>query len=251
MKTLLLAGLAVSAAAAQSLTEPPSLVRLHCHLGGASVRPYADAHISVNVVGMAAITGRPETWLIEVHDSFASIEDVDKALRPLAPFGAMVEGDQPSSDILAGSRSLIAVYRPGYSYRPEQAVRALRKARYCQVSVYRLHPGSESEFAELVKSRRIVFDSINLDKPDIAYYVLSGALSGTYVFLAPLDSLKTFDDGLAKVPVYAENAGAEAAKSGEVTREYLLFRVEPDTSWVSDDFASVDPEFWRGKAKTP
>jgi hypothetical protein len=251
MKIILLAGLAVCAAVAQTLTEPPPLLRIHQQPGAASVRAYADAQASVEVVGMAAMTGRPETWLIEVHDSFASIEDVDKALRPLAPFGAVVEGDQPSSDILAGSRSLIAVYRPGYSYRPEQAVRALRKARYCQVSVYRLHPGSEAEFAELVKSRRIVFDSINLDKPDIAYYVLSGALSGTYVFLAPLDSLKTFDDGLAKVPVYAENVAAEAAKSGEVAREYLLFRVEPETSWVSDDFASADPEFWRGKAKTP
>jgi hypothetical protein len=251
MKTILLAGLAVCAAVAQTLTEPPPLLRIHQRPGAASVRWYADAHIPVDVVGMAAMTGRPETWLIEVHDSFASIEDVDKALRPLARFGAMAEGDQPSGDILEGSRSLIAVYRPGYSYRPEQAVRALLKARYCQVSIYRLHPGGEAEFAELVKSRRIVFDSINLDKPDIAYYVLSGAASGTYVFLAPLDSLKTFDDGLAKVPPYAENIAVEAAKTGKVTREYLLFRVEPDTSWVSDDFASADPEFWRGKAKTP
>ena len=248
MKIILLAGLVVCAAGAQTLTEPPPLLRIHRRPGTASVQPYADAHIPLQVVGMAAITGRPETWLIEVHDSFASIEDVDKALRPLAPFGVMVEGDQPSGDILAASRSLIAVYRPGYSYRPEQAVRALRKARYCQVSIYRLPPGSESEFAELVKSRRIVFDSINLDKPDIAYYVLSGAMSGTYVFLAPLDSLKTFDDGLAKAPAFAENIAAEAAKPSGITREYLLFRVEPGTSWVSDDFAAADPEFWRGTA---
>jgi hypothetical protein len=250
MKTLLLAGLAVSAAAAQSLTEPPSLVRLHRHLGGASVRPYADAHISVNVVGMAAITGRPETWLIEVHDSFASIEGVDKALPP-TPFAAMDEGEQPSGDLLAGSRSLIAVYRPGYSYRPEQATQALRQARYCQVGIYRVQAGSEPEFADLVKSRRNLFDSINLDRPDIAYYVLSGVASGTYVFLAPLASLKALDEGLAKAPACAESIAAEGAKTAGLTREHLLFRVEPSTSWVTDDFASADPEFWHGKAKTP
>lgn len=251
MKTSLLATLAVCAAVAQSLTEPPLLLRLHRHLGAASARPYADARITVNVVGMAAVTGPPETWLIEVHDSFASIEDVDQSVRPLGAFGAWDDPDQPPADILAGSRSLIAVYRPGFSYRPEQAVQTLRKARYCQVSIYRVHPGSEAEFAALIKSRRIMFNSINLDRPDLAYYVLSGAASGTYVFLAPLTSLKVLDDGLAKAPAYAENIAAEAAKTGGLTREHLLFRVDPATSWVSDDFASADPEFWRGKAKTP
>jgi hypothetical protein len=251
MRTILLAGLAVCAAVAQSLTEPPALVRFDRRLGAASVRQYANAGIPVNVVGMTAITGRPETWLIEVHDSFAGIEDVDQALRQSVPFAALDYPDELSGDILAGSRSLIAVYRPGFSYRPEQATQALRKARYCQVSIYRVNSGSESEFAELVKSRRILFDSVNLDRPDLAFYVLSGAASGTYVFLAPLPSLKVLDDGWAKAPAYAENIPAETAKTEGFTREHLLFRVEPATSWVSDDFASADPEFWRGKAKTP
>jgi len=251
MKTFLLAGLIISSAVAQSLTEPPPLLRLHRRLGVASVRPYADARLPVNVVGMAAITGPPETWLIEMHDSFAGIEDADKSLRPLVSFGAMDEADQLSGDILADSRSLIAVYRPGFSYRPEQATQAFRNARYCQVSIYQVHPGSEPEFAELVKSRRIMFDSINLDRPDLAYYVLSGAASGTYVFLGTLASLKVSDEGLAKAPAYTENIAAEGVKTRGLTREYLLFRVEPTTSWVSDDFASADPDFWRGKAKGP
>ena len=33
----------------------------------------------------------------------------------------------------------------------------------------------------------------------------------------------------------------------ELNREHLLFRVEPRISYVSDDFAEADPEFWRGK----
>jgi hypothetical protein len=249
MKTILLAVLAVCAAVAQSLTEPPPLVRLHRRLGTASARPYADARSPVNVVGMAAVTGPPENWLIEVHDSFASIEAVDKSIHPPIPAGAMDDTGQSSGDILAGSRSLIAVYRPGFSYLPEQAVETLRRARYCQISIYQVHPGSESEFSELVKSRRIMFNSINLDRPDMAYYVLSGSVSGTYVFLAPLASLKVLDDGLAKAPDYAKNIAAESVKTGGLTREHLLFRVEPAASWVSDDFASADPEFWRGKAR--
>jgi hypothetical protein len=205
----------------------------------------------VNVVAMAAITGPPETWLIEVHDSFAGIEDVDQALRPLVPFAATDDPHRPSGDILAGSRSLIAIYRPHFSYLPEQAIQTLRKARYCQISIYQVHPGSESEFAELIKSRRMMFNSINLDRPNMAYYVPSGVASGTYVFLAPLASLKVLDDGLAKASAYAENTTAPTAKTGGLTREHSLFRMDPAMSWVSDDFASADPEFWRGNAKTP
>jgi hypothetical protein len=250
MKILLLAGLVVGSAAAQSLTEPPPLVRLHRRLGLASVRPYADARASVDVVGMAAIAGPPETWLIELHDSFAGIEDLDKALSPLVPFGAMDEGEASAGVNLQGSRSMIAVYRPGLSYRPEQATQAFRKARYIQVSMYQVRRDGEQEFAELVKSRRSVFDSINLDRPDLAYYVISGESSGTYLFFAPLTSLKVLDDGLAKAPAFAESSAAEAAKIRAFTSEYLLFRVEPGTSWVSDDFASADANFWRGKSKT-
>ena len=46
--------------------------------------------------------------------------------------------------------------------------------------------------------------------------------------------------GGASLKAYA-NVGA--------AREHLLFRVEPRISYVSSDFADVDPEFWRGKVK--
>ena len=74
------------------------------------------------------------------HDSFAGIENADKSHRPVAPFGAIVQADGPSADILAGSRSLIAVFRQAFSYRSEQAIQTLRKARYCQVSIYQVRP---------------------------------------------------------------------------------------------------------------
>jgi hypothetical protein len=95
-------------------------------------------------------------------------------------------------------------------------------------------------------------DSVNLDRPDLAYQVISGAPSGTFIFLAPLASLKTMDEGVAETPVYAEATAAARAKTaskvsadGEISREHLLFRVEPRMSYVSDDFAEADRQFWR------
>jgi hypothetical protein len=78
----------------------------------------------------------------------------------------------------------------------------------------------------------------------MAYQVISGATAGTYLFLAPLTSLKSLDDGIARTPIHAESS--KAAVENEIGRVHLLFRVEPAMSYVSDDFASADVDFWRG-----
>jgi hypothetical protein len=257
MRTILIAGILACRAAAQTLTEPPLLVQLIRRPGSdaTSIRRYADARTAVEVLGMASITGPAETWLIEGHDSFASIEALDKAVRPSTserrPDDQM---DQLPGDVLAASRSLIALYRPAWSYRPDQAIRLFPKARYFLVSIYRVRPGAEADFVESVKLRRGNFDTINLDRPEIAYQVLSGAPLGTYLFLAPLTSLRTLDEGLARVAIESTTApgakaGNKVAPEGEISRGQLLFRVEPSMSYVSDDFASDAPDFWRPKPK--
>jgi len=203
---------------------------------------------------MTSITGPAETWLIEAHNSFASIEALDKALHPfLSEMPSVGQPDQLPGDVLAASRSLIALYRPAWSYRPDQAIRLFPKARYFLVSIYLVRPGAEADFFESVRLRKGNLDSVNLDRPEIAYQVISGAPAGTYLFLAPLTSLKTLDEGLARTSTYVESnpPGAKAGNGaqGEISRGRLLFRMEPGMSYVSDDFASDALEFWRPKPK--
>jgi hypothetical protein len=246
MRTILVAALLAFEVSAQPPTEPAPLIQLIRRPGidASAIRRYVDSRAAVNVVGMASITGSPETWLIAAHNSFASIEDVDKAVRPLLPGDPL---DQLPNDLFAVSRNLIAFYQPGLSYRPDQAIRMFPKARYIHVTIYRIRPGTEAAFVELVKLRRGAFDSINVDRPDMAYQVISGATAGTYLFLAPLTSLKSLDDGMARTPIHAESS--KPAAESEISRVHLLFRVEPAMSYVSDDFASADVEFWRAKTQ--
>ena len=209
----------------------------------------------MDVVGLAAATGLPQTWMVELHANFASLEDLDKALRLQAPERQPSDSfGQPQEDLLAPPRTMIALYEHAWSYRPDEAVRLLPKARYMFVTIHRLRTGLEGDFAELVRLRKLTNDSVNLDRPELAYHVISGAASGTYIILSPVNTLRVIDDGVADVPVYAEpvaDARAKAAPKAadiEIGREHLLFRVEPRLSYVSDDFAAADEEFWRGKA---
>lgn len=238
MKALLLAASLAAAAWAQTLTEPPPLIRAVRRPGIdlAAVRPYAEGRAGVHVIGMAAVTGPLETWLIELEGSFGEIERVDRALRSVARVRA--------PDLVAPPATLIGIYRPGLSYRPDQAIRLFGKARYFYVSIYQVAAGARGDFTEAVRARRASYDFINLDRPDIAYQIVSGTPWGMYVFLAPLPSLAILDEALAHV---GEAPHAAKASGDQVTREHLLFRVEPAMSYVSDEFASADPDFWRVK----
>lgn len=224
--------------------QPPNVVRI---VRNASIQPYAYSNAAVNVLGMSAISGPSESWLVELHDSFGSIEDLAYKLGPAASGAGPA---LPDDQLLASSKTLVAVYRPELSYRPDEAAPILAKMRYLDVAVYRIRPGSEGDFAKLLRLRDFGRDSVNLDRPEMAYQVISGARSGTYLLLMPLVSLGVLDDARANPPVYAEGAAAEARKlaaDADAVRERLWFRIEPQSSYVSDDFAAAQPGFWRPK----
>jgi hypothetical protein len=231
-----------------SIADPPSAVRL---VRNGEVQPYIDGKTAVDVVGMSAISGPSEHWLIELHDSFASLEDLDKALGAVDPRAASAV-PQASDGILPPYKSLIAIYRPALSYRPDQAIQIFPKMRYMDAVMCRIRPGTEADFVKLAKLRAFGLDSINLDRPEVAYQVISGAPSGTYVFLSPLPSLRFLDDGRPFTPAYAEGAEATARKMAadtELVREHLWFRIEPQSSYVSERFASSDSAFWHPTGK--
>lgn len=255
MRKILAALALASAGFSQAPTIPPPIIQVSCQPGffNRATRPYALAKAAIDVVGMAAITGPPQTWMVELHSNFASLEDLDRAVNPLPSSGQA--GDrfgQPHEDLLAPPRAIIAVFERDWSYRSDEAIRLLPKARYIWVTIHRIRIGLESEFEELVHLRKLLIDSINLDRPELAYRVISGAPAGTYIVLSPFVTLRALDDGAPDVPAYAApvaDARAKAAPKAadiEIGREHLLFRVEPVMSYVSPDFAAGDPEFWRG-----
>ena len=238
MRPFLIACLAVSCA----LAQPPSLIRV---VRQGNIGAYNGGQAPVNVLGMSAIAGPGENWLIEMHDSFASLEAVDHALA-----NSLLQTKDAASfpDLLAQSQTLIASYQPSLSYRANEGMQMFPKIRYLDFAIVRIRLGAEADLAKLLKLRSFSLDGINLDRPEVVYEVISGAPAGTYVVLAPMTSLSALDNGRADTPAYAEGA-AEAAKKlaadTELAREHVWFRIEPQMSRVSDEFASQDPNFWR------
>ena len=245
-KVILLTGLLAIGAAAQ----PPSIIRVvrNGNVGIYAQARNADPKPSVTVFGMSAIGGLAENWLVELHDSFGNLEDLDRAVGSIvfSTNGAPPQAD----DLLPSSKALIAVYRPGLSYRADQGAQSFPKARYYDIAIYRIRLGAEADFGKFLKLRGFGQDSINLDKPEIAYQVVSGAPAGTYIVLTPLPSLRVLDQARADIPAYAQVDQATVGKIAadlQLIREHLWFRVDPNLSFVSDQFAADDSDFWRAR----
>lgn len=255
MQKLWIALALVPAAFSQAPTMPPPIVQISCESGAFTVpvKPYQEAQAAIDVVGMVSATGTPQTWSLELHNNFASIEDLHQALSKASYRAGAGAPNQPQEDLLAPPRTMIALYEHDWSYRPDEAVRLLPKARYVSVTIHRIHVGLEDQFAQLVHLRKLTNASINLNRPELAYRVVSGAPAGTYLLIAPLANLRAMDEGVNDVPAFAAPVADERAKAApkaaeiEIGRENLLFTVAPSLSYVSDDFAAVDAAFWRRK----
>ena len=240
IKTAALAVLFCFIAAAQI---PPPLLRVIRMPGlDALISPshYSSARAQVDVLGVRAATGLPETWTIEMHQAFASIEDLVAALGVVPIPVTSACGDE----VLGPARTMIAYYRAGWGYRSEEAVRMLPRARYLHITIYRMRPDGDDQLEKLLAARRRKMDAVNLDRPDLVYHVVSGGQSGLYIVLEPIVSLRKFDEGVAKLPAYAEPMAAGESQAEVISLESLLFRMDPGISYVTTDFAAADPGFW-------
>ena len=182
-------------------SEPPVLIRIarmHTKLNQAPLYAgvYAGARPNINVVGMSSITGMPENRMLEFCETFEGVEVMASAWKH---FGAERDSDPGADGVMPGSSAFVAQYRSQFGYRPGEAIKQFPSAKYVSVSAYRVRPGGESEFDELAKQRRGGFESINLDRPEMAYQVISGSPGTLWFFISPLPSLRALDQAVARL----------------------------------------------------
>jgi len=234
-------------AAGVGFAQPWPLIRLRQAHGtpgtaGFEVRPRSAPDAGIQVFGFTSITGRPETWQIETHMSFAGMEEFDGNTRQ----------DHRGGNVT----TMVMVHRHNWSHRPDEALIAIGKAKYFQISMFQVGLGSEADFASLIAQRKARLDSINLDRPDLAYQVLYGAPAGTVILISPIITLKSLDEGVSRwsgayfrstgTPGQPRGGGGSPVSSpvSEVLQDNILFRILPQYSGVSRETAAADPLFW-------
>ena len=253
-----------SLAIAQTPPGPPKVLRItrqivkpgrvaaQERIGTLAAHAMARTKYPANVLALSSVSGESEVWQLESHESFASVEAADVFIEKTPALKwSLGQYEAQNGDLVSGARRLLAVYRQDLSYQGEQLARDLPKMRYLSVVMVHLLPARDAEFAEAVKLVTASYEKINSDQPLVIYQVVSGAPGPVYLFFSPMVSLKTMDEAPARGKAIRESMGEENAAtmlktSAAVTAssESFLFTLNPRMSYVSKEFAVVDPDFW-------
>src|SRR5579872_5508186 len=180
MKSLLV--LLVAANAAAQTSAPPQVLRIIRQTikpgagtdmertGAAIARGVARAKYPANFLALSAMSGVPETWILESHDSFASVEAA-RAFIENSPGVKwwLGQNEAQSGASIEQVRRMLAIYRPDLSYRGDQFVQNMPKTRFMSVVLVRLLPARDSEFAEAVRLVRGAYEKSGSDQPLVIY----------------------------------------------------------------------------------
>jgi hypothetical protein len=219
-------------------------------------RIFRKGNVTSHYVGMTSETGPSEAWFLEPYESFAGMEK-QRAEIMQSPLAADLEKPNVlDGDLRTGSRNLLTVYRADLSFHPADAVSAMPKCRHMAVTVLHVKYGHDADLVQLAKLIIDGDEKSNADQPVLAYQVVSGGPSGTYLLFAPMDSLARMDAAPARYAASRQAMGERNQKRfdtlfPEVVQsvDNLLFAFEPRMSYVSKEFAAVDPDFWNPQPK--
>lgn len=202
-------------------------------------------------LALSSMTGSPEVWYLIPAESHAQVgeamkrEDKDPVLS--AELARLALRD---AEYVSRVTTLNAVAHPdlGLGDFPE-----LSKARFFEISIYKVRPGQDDTFHEITKAYAVARKRAAPNSNYRTYQVLAGMPGPTYLFFTSVESYAAFDQTMADDLATFKSATPEEAaifkKWGDIviSEENHRFRVDPGQSYVPKETRAQDPEFWQPK----
>lgn len=215
-------------------------------------RVLRKAKFPYHVVALNSMSGQNEVWFVFGYPSWADAEkggsEFDK--QPLKSDFEMQ--DARDGEHRATAHTMWAVYRKDMSYRPDLA--NLAKTRNINILNFRVRLGHAEDFLTGSKMFLGAMEKANSQSPILAYEVTAGAPEGLFLFLEPMESLKSLDEAPARNRALMEAMGTDNFRQfmkGEgdvfISVEANLFAVNPLSSYVSKEVEDANPGFWKPK----
>ena len=262
--TLVMVLVGGTTAFAQSLpTSQPNVIQIfreevkfghepdHAKTEGAVVAALEKAKFPHFVIGLASLTGQPEAWFVAPFDSHAAIGEFNKRLGedPLATdFARLSRAD---AEHVSGSRIIQAVARKDLS---RGAFPDAGKQRFYEITVFRVRPGHEGEFAAAGKAYGAAAGRSAPATNYRVYEVTAGMPAPTYlifssmVAFAEVDKMMSNGDATMKGATAEEMAALQKFSTDAlISAETYRFRLDPEMSYVPKEVRAQDPDFWMPK----
>ncbi len=152
---------------------------------------FVRAKWPVTFLAMNALSGPSQVWFCMGYDSFAGMENDNRASAksPILT-AARNQYGAAESEFLEGGRSLIATLSEDISYKLNFN---LAEMRYFRVRTTRVKYGHDADYAELRKLINAALERASSKQSAVTFHVISGAPAGTYLTFYPSKSAAEWD----------------------------------------------------------
>jgi hypothetical protein len=215
---------------------------------------FAEAKWPTHSLTVLGATGAARIVVHIGYNSFADWEKDAMAVDHSAKLAAPLERAENEWEAqMKDSQSLVLKYEPELSYRPNLPVKGIR---YFTVELVHVRLAKMHDFAEAEKMSVAAHAKAKIDEHWAAYQVIAGAPEGEYVFFVPQATLADWDlEEQRHGKAYHEAFGGEenwkkfigVIESSVKSVETELNVIDPEASYVSEDWVKADPEFWAPK----
>ena len=199
-----------------------------------------------------SLSGKTRSLFLTGYDSFEAWEkDVQATQANSALSAALDRATIADGDLLSETDSSAWAFNPDHSLNPDVDVAAMR---YIDIEVFRVKPGHDSDFDEIMKLVMAAYQKIP-ESHWAAYDNVYGASTDTHAFFVLMKSAAEIDHNLATNKDFVAAMGeanmkkfAELAAASIESSEDNLFVFNPRMSYVSDEWIKADPDFWKPKS---
>jgi hypothetical protein len=213
---------------------------------------FAKAHSTNYYLAMSSLTGKKEVLYVAAWKSHAQLgEDMKR---------------EHADPVLSSRMSKLA--REDAKYVDSLSITQLRarpdlslgefpdlaKARFSQISVFRVRPGKAELFAKASKAYGAAAKRANPKASYRVYEVIAGMPTPTFITFTSVEDFAEFDQRMADDGATWQGATDEekALISGFMTEgvielETNRYEIDPKQSYVAEATKAIDPEFWNAK----
>jgi hypothetical protein len=215
---------------------------------------YERFNIQAYWIELRSFTGPDESFALNFFDSFGDAEKMAGSLAAAVAAHPELAGlqDRLLEENISSTTNIIAERVDAISSRAGTINFA--KMRLLHLTVFKIRPGHEAEFAEAAKNIADAYEKVEGSPAWVMYAVNAGAATPCYLMLTALSSLKDEDAAAARRAPAMEAAGPavqqrlqEIARAAYDSIETNIYIVNPYLSHMPQDFTALDAAFWAAK----
>jgi hypothetical protein len=230
---------------------------VHERSESAFLRAVNAAKWPTHYIAVESLSGPTRALFLFGYPSFAAWEKADQDMaKNTTLMSAIDRASMSDGDLLTSFDQGAFLYREEGSLRADAA--DVPHCRYFEISVFRVRPGHQKDWQELVKLYKEGYEKVPNAKWALFESVYGADNGGTFLVFNPMKSLAEVEQGFADEKKFMDALGEEKMKrlselagSSIESQQTNLFRFNPKMSYPQDSWIKADPSFWKPKVVAP